>query len=140
MPKKYCNSCGNEIYENDKFCGKCGSSLLDGSSNQDGVVLNEMTEDTSTKELIFSIIILVLLVGAFVTMFVVPSIASGMLFFSLVLSVAGVVNFKENWIFKLFLILSIVFTIVLIAYYIFVFYFVARTCNSCWLTCTGTSI
>lgn len=47
----YCGNCGFEITENAKFCGRCGSSLVDEDIGNNGLISNEASRMNETSEI-----------------------------------------------------------------------------------------
>lgn len=74
----YCNKCGKEVDNNEKFCPYCGNKLTD-----DAVVSGETTTATSNASLVFAIIGLVLGISSIALCFV-P-------IFGIMLGLAGIV-------------------------------------------------
>ena len=41
----HCTQCGNEIFENDRFCGACGNNLL----NRNKEIIGEIEQNSTRK-------------------------------------------------------------------------------------------
>lgn len=50
----YCNSCGNELKENESFCSKCGNSIL--NQKDESIISNDYGSQSKEKYNLLSII------------------------------------------------------------------------------------
>ena len=63
----YCRNCGNKLDKNDKFCGKCGTSIILPSNNV--VNTNNKIAETSTDKILYGVVGLMEPIVGFILVF-----------------------------------------------------------------------
>lgn len=110
MQKKYCNSCGNEIFDKDNFCGICGAQYID--------TKKEMVESKTKK---FESFIMFWLFFIFLVVFVLAGIMSFFykqkfftclfVFLCLMSNAGALIYCRKNNILKIILIITCIFLV-----------------------------